>query len=255
MILEVDIGNSSIKWRLRNGVELLLSGRYEHDGSPDYTCVFASLESRPEKVFVVSVIRKEQKRLSAWSVSNWHQEPVFASVSQCCAGVSNAYKDVSQMGPDRWVAMVAAFNLYSRPCLVVDSGSATTVDLLLASGAHLGGYIVPGFHLMREALFRDTDRVKLAAIDYDEPPIAGRSTEAAVASGLQLMQLGLVDTALFELLAAGAHQPVVVLTGGGGERLANLLQEHLSRQSRLACIDRIVVEQDLVFKGLPFVCA
>jgi type III pantothenate kinase len=137
---------------------------------------------------------------------------------------------------------------------VVDSGSACTVDLILASGLHLGGYIVPGVELMRGALFRDTDRVKLFSINYDDPPRLGQNTLQAVSSGLQVMLMALVVVALDELLAAGAKKPVVVIAGGGSRGMISLFNEYLSGRNRSSDVGDVVLRPDIVFEGLPFVC-
>jgi len=253
MILEFDLGNSNVKWRLRDKDRIEFRGSCPHSGKIDYDNLIVQPSCSPEYVHVVSVLTAEQERFSRWCYSRWGLSPRFAEVLPECAGVKNAYYDVSQMGPDRWLAMVAAHHLVSHDCLVIDSGSACTVDLVLASGQHLGGYIVPGLELMRDALFRDTDRVKLPTINYDSGSDPGHSTSQAVASGLQVMQLGLVSVALDKLVASGTGRPVIMLTGGGSQSLAGLLEAYLLERCRRNDVSDIVLRPDLVFEGLPFV--
>jgi len=258
MILEVDVGNSNVKWRLRDDDKVLVAGSLEYAGvgnaKINYDDVFATAKISPRYVNVVTVIRGERSRFSAWCGKRWGIEPSFAEVHVECAGVVNGYHDISQMGPDRWSAMVAAFNHAGHDCLVVDSGSACTVDLVLGSGLHLGGYIVPGVELMRDALFRDTDRVKLPSINYDDPPCLGQNTLQAVSSGLQVMLMALVVVSLDELLAAGAKKPVVVMAGGGSSGVADLFNKYLSDRNRSSDVGEVLLRPDLVFEGLSFIC-
>jgi len=253
MILEFDIGNSNIKWRFCSDGKIHSSGSCSHNGRIVYRYLLASIDVVPSCISVVSVLATEKEQFSEWCYRRWGLKPQFAEVARHCAGVTNGYDEVSQMGPDRWLGMIAAYNQVHHDCLVVDSGSACTVDLLLASGQHLGGYIVPGLELMRGALFRDTDRVKLSSINYDDDVVLGCSTNQAVSSGLQLMLLGLVSIALDELIKAGADRPVVIITGGGAQNLAELLEDYLMERARMSDIDSIMLKPDLVFEGLPFI--
>ncbi len=253
MILEVDIGNSRLKWRLRNGNSTIAQGNGGHQLDGDYSTVFSDISTRHrvQKICVASVVPKFEEEFTAWCKENWRLNPEYANVTKFCAGVANGYDDVSQMGIDRWLAVVAAYNVdKSKPCLVIDSGSACTVDLVLSNGVHLGGYIVPGLELMRSALFRDTDRVKLNSISYDEELCAGKSTQKAVSSGLRVMELGLVMFALEELLMANGNDPRIVLTGGNGFKLAKLLEKRLVKQNLFARVSGIIVEPELVLNGL-----
>lgn len=262
MILELDIGNSNVKWRLRDGQNIQVSGALAHaslvnsqltNGKINYDALFEPITIIPQYINVVTVVRDEALRLSEWCVGRWGVEPSFAKVSAECGGVVNGYRDISQMGPDRWLAMVAAYKCVHHDCLVIDSGSACTLDLILADGRHLGGYIVPGVELMKDALFRDTDRVKLSSINYDEAPSLGRDTAQAVSSGLRLMLMSLAVVALDQLLAAGAKTPFVLIAGGGAEGMADALREYLLDRARLGDVSDILLKPDLVFEGLPFV--
>ena len=95
-------------------------------------------------------------------------------------GLTNAYLEPRRLGADRWMALLGAAAMTERDCIVIDAGSAITVDLLRSDGRHLGGAILPGFNTSIEA-FRRIFR----HIDFDHPEIAandlpGCSTEAAI---------------------------------------------------------------------------
>jgi len=146
----------------------------------------------------------------------------FAAVARHCAAVECAYDDISCLGVDRWLAVVAASQETERPCLVVDSGSAVTVDLLYQS-RHLGGYIAPGYELMRAALYKDTAAVKAAAgLSPDSEP--GISTDAGVNAGLWASISGLVVESRRHLQAySGVGSIEVLVCGGDAESLMKVL--------------------------------
>lgn len=235
MILEIDIGNTRLKWRLvSGGGDTCLSGwanspSRSGDSPLDYDGVFARVEACPEAILVASVVPGAESRLSQWCRTRWGLSPKFARVERHCAGVTNGYDELAQMGVDRWLAMVAVYQHSPRSCLVVDAGSALTVDLLSSDGQHLGGYIVPGLQSMRGALVRDTGSVRTTAIDYDGVLAPGTSTRLAVSSGLQCMHVGLVLKALDDLLSHNVQTradqaPLLCLTGGGARSLSGVLQ-------------------------------
>ena len=197
-ILEVDIGNSYFKWRLREGKKVLEKGSVLRVGELDYTSIFAEWFSSktPKKVSIASVVKIETERFTTWCSQSLGLSPYVAKVSTHFAALVNGYERVEQMGVDRWLAMIAAYDELGRECLVVDIGSACTIDLVLADGHHVGGYIAPGLKLMKNALSRDTDSVKLTKLASDLSLEPGRTTELAVSAGLQSMLLGLVLHAL-----------------------------------------------------------
>ena len=247
MILELDLGNSRLKARLLVDGQIVDAFSAGYDEY--YEQIFAGLDT-PGEIRVASVVPARDAGLIDWCRQHWQLDPWFAQVTKACAGVINGYDDVSQMGVDRWLAMVVAYDDCHSASLVVDSGSALTVDMVKADGQHLGGYIVPGLALMGDALFRDTDRVKPKAIDYDGLLSPGRSTQAAVASGCQLMHLGLIETGVQDLLAAGEAKPVIYVTGGAAESLSDALERFSAGRPLLELVNATRVRSDLVLDGL-----
>jgi pantothenate kinase type III len=103
---------------------------------------------------------------------------------------------------------------------------------------------------MRNALFRDTDRVKVDEVSYDGVMSPGKSTQEAVSAGLWLMHLGLVNLSIERLLSEGAVNPRVFFTGGSGERLLNLFSDEQMAGSYSAFISRVEFKSDLVLDGI-----
>jgi len=155
-------------------------------------------------------------------------------------GLRIAYDNPHEVGADRIANALAAVDEYGAPVIVVDFGTATTLDVVDASGAYLGGAIAPGVEASAEALFRRAAR--LSAVELEAPArVIGRTTRESVQAGLvlgeALMVDGLVRRAWTEL---GAECPVVA-TGGLAERMAPL------------CETVQTVDSDLTLKGLALV--
>jgi type III pantothenate kinase len=244
VILEIDIGNTRIKWRLQQQCNVVASGSairpLEFDSEHCHK-IFCELEAfEVEAVHIASVVPSCHSVLQQWSVSTFQSEPVFACAQIEQAGVANGYKDISQMGVDRWLALLAAWDIVGEACLVVDAGSAVTVDLLLGSGKHHGGYIVPGLRLMNEALSGKTDRVSVETEGYLDVLHAGQDTQECVQMGLPLMIVGLVRKAYVQMCDLGAGVPVLLVTGGDGEYIASLLRADGLCEVR--CIPELVLD-------------
>ena len=255
MNLEIDMGNTRFKWRLKDNKKIISHGNIANKDIYDETSfndVFASMDKyRPSRIGVASVSNKNKDYLGVWCQQRWLLVPHYLKVSELELGVTNAYTYVEQMGVDRWLAMLAAYSsMGGQACLIVDCGSACTVDLVLADGMHLGGYIVPGVQLMKNALSRDTDRVKLNEVSYDSKLSPGTTTQEAVSAGLWAVQLGLVNLALKRLLDEGAVMPCVLFTGGAGEHLSGLFRGAPAADSTSELVSKMEFKSDLVLDGI-----
>src|SRR6185503_9755799 len=154
---------------------------------------------------------------------------VAARANQC--GVTNTYGDPSQLGADRWAALIGARHVHAGPSVVVSSGTATTVDLLSGAGVFRGGLILPGVELMKESLASRTAGLPLARGEFTDEP---RNTADAIESGCLLAQAGAIER-LHARLEPGA---VCLISGGAALRIA----------ARLNVPARVV--DDLVLQGL-----
>ncbi|WP_158078541.1 type III pantothenate kinase [Microbulbifer mangrovi] len=234
-ILELDQGNTRAKWRLIDTSAqvadpvVLARGAFapgpwwEAGVMPPAWGEFSPQRVRVANVAGAAVERSIQSRVQQLL----GVQAEFARVARECGGVRCAYQDESRLGVDRWLAVLAAFRRRPAPALVVDCGSAVTLDMLGGEGGHLGGYIVPGLGLMRRALYSDTDAVKVAP--PDSPPASldpGCSTQDAVDRGLLVMVLGAVERVYDDLAhrcaLSGYANPRLLFCGGDGEMLAPL---------------------------------
>jgi len=128
-------------------------------------------------------------------------------------GMPVQYENPAEVGADRIVNGVAAFEKYGGPCVVVDFGTATTFDCVSAKGEYMGGVICPGIGISADALFQRTAR--LPRVDIRKPArVIGSTTVGSLQSGLYYGYLGLVDGILAELLKEMGKDSQVIATGG-----------------------------------------
>ncbi|MCX2979464.1 type III pantothenate kinase [Halieaceae bacterium IMCC14734] len=233
MILQIDIGNTRVKWRFGNGPEMLERGDHPR---AEIAMLLETIPTSitPAAVWVASVAGESiATELGQACQQRWGLTPWFAESSAQVLGLQNSYVEPGRMGVDRWLAMLGAWHSRRQQVAVIDAGSALTIDFVAASGQHLGGYILPGMDSMERALLSDTDRVRFGTAPRDrlEP---GRSTEAAVYNGLLLSQAGAIRLALEQV----SGDCELVFSGGNGALLC-------------ACLGLGgTVEVDLVLDGL-----
>ncbi|NHA14258.1 type III pantothenate kinase [Thioalkalivibrio sp. XN279] len=150
----------------------------------------------------------------------------FLRAAPEACGVSCAYAEPARLGADRWAALLGARGLSAAPCVVVDAGSALTIDAMAAQGRHLGGWILPGLAMMVDALEArtgDLARFRQASA----PAVTGgfpTDTRSAMEEGARLAALGAVAAAQ-ERLALHAGAPArLFLTGGDAPALHSALE-------------------------------
>lgn len=214
-----DLGNTRIRWAWHR------DGALSEWGSALHRDEAFRDAWRPGKseVVVVSVAGDPVERaLEAWLRSQGVQEVRFPRSRQRAAGVTNAYTDVSQMGADRWAAMVAAHVRHTGPLAVIDCGSAITLDVLDPDGRHLGGAILPGLHMMSAGLSRDTARIEVR--DAGEEYGLGADTAACVSAGVLSAAVGGIHRLLAEAERQLGAKPRRILCGGDAQRLSPYLE-------------------------------
>ena len=142
----------------------------------------------------------------------FHSTPLFIEPG-VKTGMPVQYENPAEVGADRVVNGVAAFEKYGGPCVIVDFGTATTFDCVSAKGEYLGGVICPGIGISADALFTRTAR--LPRVDIRKPArVIGTNTVGSLQSGLYYGYLGLVDGILEKLIQELGKDTRVVATGG-----------------------------------------
>ena len=158
----------------------------------------------------------------------------------------------AEVGADRLVNSVAAFNRYGGPCIVVDFGTATTFDFISAKGEYMGGVITPGLSISAEALF--SRAAKLSRVDVKKPAkVIGTNTVACIQSGLYYGYIGLVDGILERMLGEtqSPEAPVTkILATGGLARLIADDSKYIEIIDDLLTLDglRLIYERNRVVK-------
>jgi type III pantothenate kinase len=172
--------------------------------------------------------------------ARWPEAPILVVGPGVSTGIPIRYDDPRQVGPDRIVNAVAASARYGAPCIVVDFGTSTNFDVVDAEGAYVGGVLAPGIEISMDALFQRAAR--LTKVDFVEPPaVIGKTTAAALQSGLVYGFAGQVDGIVGAIRGElGAEAPVIA-TGG----LAELIAPHAETVER--------VDQSLTLEGLRLV--
>jgi type III pantothenate kinase len=133
-------------------------------------------------------------------------------------GMPVLYDNPAEVGADRIVNSVAAFEKHGGPCIVVDFGTATTFDCVSAKGEYMGGVICPGLGISADALFEKTAR--LPRVDIRKPPrVVGTTTVGSLQSGLYYGYIGLVDGIIERLLEELGPETKVLATGGLGSMI------------------------------------
>jgi type III pantothenate kinase len=147
--------------------------------------------------------------------------------------VRSGYADPAQLGSDRWAGLIAAWKLHACACVVVNAGTTLTADALSDEGVFLGGVIVPGLELMRNALARGTAQLKLAPGTFCYFP---DNTADAIMSGAINALAGVIERMRAFMQQSGQGAPLVLLSGGD----AATLQPRLNLPSTL--VDNLVLD-------------
>lgn len=244
MILEMDCGNSFIKWRVLDSNAVVDGGVVDSDVGL-IAALLASPLLRITRCRLVSVRSDDETAsLAALLSSTFSIEVVCASPARVMAGVTNGYEDFERLGLDRWLALVGAYELSRRACLVLDLGTAVTADFVAKDGKHLGGFICPGLPLMRNELRTHTRRIRYDNLSAEQALLRnnpGRTTVEAVERGCLMMLRGFVLTQLQLARDYWGDDFEVFLTGGDADLVACAVPE-----------GRLV--KDLVFIGLAAAC-
>ena len=249
MLLAIDIGNTNIVLGVFQGNNLIQHWKIQTEGektSDEYGVTLLNLFSLsgPEKteiesVIISSVVPPLTPIFEDLSQSLFDVKP-FVVGPGLKTGMAILYENPLEVGADRVVAAVAAYEKYGGPCIVVDFGTATTFDAVSSKGEYLGGSIAPGIQISAEALYLNT--AKLPRIEIKKPIKAiRRTTVSSMQSGLYFGYVGLVSKIIEEIKRELGEETTVISTGGFAAQISH----------EITSIN--VHEPDLVLEGLRII--
>ncbi len=233
MILVLDIGNTHIhiglftRGKLRASWDLSSDPRRTVD---EYCLQLSGIlgdDIAIEGAILSSVVPRITNTLSEAVERTCHIDPLVLS-ARTSIGIRNGYLHPEEVGMDRLANAVGGYHLYGAPLLVLDYGTAITLDYLSAPEGkdplpvYQGGIIMPGIQLAAEALARGT--AKLPTIDVTQPTqLIGRTTVESIRSGLVNGYLGAVESLVHRAKREIGIDCRVIATGGDAERLRDLM--------------------------------
>ncbi len=165
-------------------------------------------------------------------------EVSFVSASAQAGGVTNGYTKPEKLGADRWAALVAAWHINKHPSLVVNAGTAVTIDALDSKGVFLGGCIMPGLRVMHESLSNNAAQLKMGEGISQNFPI---NTQDAIATGSLNAVAGAIGIMLKRLEKQCGWLPKLILSGGDANKIADALKLNLKQ---------VIITENLVLQGL-----
>jgi type III pantothenate kinase len=243
-VLVVDAGNTNIVLGLFEGDELLSSWRLataRERTSDEYGILARQLigDVSLEGAMIASVVPPINGVISGMVQKFFGIEPLFVEPG-IKTGIAIHVDNPLEVGADRIVNCVAAYETYGGPAIIVDFGTATTFDVVTADAKYVGGVIAPGLTISAEALFARAAR--LPRVDIKRPPhVIGTNTVVNMQSGIFFGYLGLVDGILGRMREEVEGVKTIVATGG----LASLLaaeSEHIEH-----------VDETLTMRGLKII--
>lgn len=243
MKLLIDAGNTRIKWALVNDAgDWIRSGVLPVGQASELPVLFAG-STEIEQIWVSNVAGEEVSHHVRGIGADRSLQVHFAVAEEKQRGVRNGYFNAAQLGSDRWAALIAAWNLVQGKCLVVNCGTAITIDALSGQGKFLGGLILPGIELMQRSLAAAADQLKAGHIKpgqgkYVQFPV---NTTDAMFSGAIQAGCGAIQRQ-YALLGAGSQ---VVLSGGAAEAL----KEYINLPLRV--VDNLVLQGLLLISQEP----
>lgn len=253
MLLAIDVGNSNVVLGVFEGDSLVESWRLATDNkrsADEYGTIIESMFMRQgikpsdiENIIIASVVPSLLFTLEHMCLKFYEKNPIVIETG-IKTGLKIKYDDPRQVGADRIVNCVAAYNRYGGNLIVVDFGTATTLSCVSESGDFMGGAIAPGIKTQAAALFEHT--AKLPNVDLELPgKFICKNTSEAMQSGLIYGHMGFIEhmvngmkAEMAEQLGCNEKEIKVIATGGMATMVA----------SGVACIDEI--DRRLTLDGL-----
>lgn len=226
--LVLDIGHHRIKWALFDQSKIQLSGTFKGQLN------VAGFDQAWSKIAIPGLImgcnvggEAIAQQLNGWFQDHWNMTPHWLSVADGQYRLLSSYKDLSELGVDRWAAALGVMSLKCESAIIVDCGSAITVDSLDAGVFHANA-ILPGLMMQLSALAdlvgTEREHTSLQKLKQHWP---ADSTEQGIINGVLVGVAAAIDYLIIKSQQQMMHQAVVYLTGGDAETIMPLLESEV----------------------------
>lgn len=241
MNLLIDIGNTRIKWKTQsNEIDSETKAfHYQlHNIVSELNNEITLLDCKPGNVYISNVAGDQIKsKVYQWVADSFGVEAKFATSTRERCGLKSAYNQADRLGIDRFLAMIGALPLSNQALVVVDCGTATTIDCINPANEFIGGLILPGLDLMSSSLSQNAN-----ALEYTygskNVSVFSTDTESAILSGSILATTSTIKNTVKKLGELSGCDVKCIVTGGNGATIMS----HLDIQAEY--------QPDLVLKGL-----
>lgn len=247
MILVLDVGNTNIVFGIYEGKELLKSWRIATDRNKtadEYGILIKQCfdfenmsHNKIDEVVIASVVPNVMNSLEEMSNIYFGLKPLVVGPG-VKTGLNIRYDNPKEVGADRIVNAIGAYEKYGGPLIIVDFGTATTFCAVAENGDYLGGAIAPGINTSTEALF--THASKLPKVELEKPEkVICKNTIKSIQSGIIYGQVGMVDYIVNRMIEE-LNMPVkeVIATGG--------LSELINEESKMITkVDKLITLEGL----------
>lgn len=243
-LLAIDAGNTRTKWGMFDA-----QGNLLETGATLTTQLEKTHFPKAKKVMIANVAGEAIANILAQKFENI--EIVFAKASAIACGVENNYEVPTQLGIDRWAALIGAWHLKKTCCVVVNAGTAMTIDALIAKenqAEFIGGMILPGLDLMQKSLHTGTAQLpNVTEYALNQGDFFGKNTQEAIVNGTLAAAIGAINTFCASVKNTTQITPQVLLSGGN----AGVIEQNFFKEDQPNTVMKsIEIVEHLVLHGL-----
>lgn len=247
-LLTIDAGNTRSKWAVFDSAATIIEQGVFFNREIHQTQPPAAWQGC-RKAVIANVAGKDYAAQLNTLCQQARLTTDFVIATDCTGNLKNHYHPPAQLGVDRWAAAVAAWQQFAQSCLIINAGTAITIDIVHADadgGAFLGGCILPGIRLMQQSLAGNTGNLNVALAQGRYQP-APNNTVDAIYSGV----LNSVTGAIEKMIRVNALQAIPTIIFSGGD--AALIMQHWATIQPTAHAMHARYDSTLVLKGLYFI--
>lgn len=264
MIVLVDIGNTRIKWAVFDYNDIIYTDSKVHSDisninteSKFFSKIINSWqEFNPKRILIASVLSSDINNVLNAEIDNILSiEPEYITVNKSFKKLKNGYTKYQQLGVDRWLNLIGAYNSYNilenkQAFCVIDCGSALTVDAVDNTAKHIGGFIVPGLNMLEKSLLSKTsliknniDKAKKLAKPRKNNYFLANNTAHGVAGGINYLIMSYLDRIIDDLSSILGDDYKIFITGGDADKIHMMLTNINNNKN-------IILEHNLIWLGM-----